>query len=164
MQFWSSALPVADGEAAVSLCLALSLSHFGYNRNCRWDGGGGVCVLSHRGMGSFPVSACVWCLQPAFDKPGRDVITPCAKWKSSGDINASKRQLAQVYCNVRAPKPGLQDLDVIDYLTIKTFGHLKWCNRTEFEQCFKQLTAAHRSEYLETNSDSSAISVFLRIF
>lgn len=73
-------------------------------------------MLSHRGMGSFPVSACVWCLQPAFDRQGRDVITLCAKWKSSGDINASKRQLAQMYCNVHDPTPGLQGLGVIDLL------------------------------------------------
>lgn len=40
----------------------------------------------------------------------------CGKWKSSGDINASKRRLAQMYCNVRALKSGLQDRGVIDYL------------------------------------------------
>lgn len=30
----------------------------------------GECVRGHRGMGPFPVSACVWCLQLAFDKQG----------------------------------------------------------------------------------------------
>lgn len=93
-------------------------------------------ALSHRGMGSSPVSACVWCLQPVFDKQGREVIMLCGKWKSSGDINASKRRLAQMYCHVGALKSGLQDLVVTDYLTVKTVSHLQRCNCAQFVQCF----------------------------
>ena len=60
----------------------------------------------------------------------------CGKWKSSGDINASKRRLAQMYCNVRALKSGLRDRGVIDCLTTKMFSHLQRCNCAEFVQCF----------------------------
>lgn len=77
------------------------------------------CVRSAMGEGSFPVSAGAQCLQPAFDKQGREVSVLCGKWKSSGCINASKRRLATMYCNVGALKSGLQDIPVMIILVVR---------------------------------------------
>lgn len=129
------------GTAALSVCLAPSLPRVGYNRSDRRREMVAVeCVCSAiGGDGCSPGSARLWCLQSAFDKQGTGMVMLCGKWKSSGDINASERRLAQISRDVHAPPlptSGLQDLGVIDYLTIKLFSHLKRCMCTESVQCF----------------------------
>lgn len=71
---------MADGQL-LSLCVLLSSSLILVTIEITDEMVAVVCVCSdsHRGMGSFPVSACVWCLQPAFDKQGKVVITLRAK-------------------------------------------------------------------------------------
>lgn len=55
---------------------------------------------------------------------------------------------SDVYCNASAPKSGLQDLGVMHYFAIRMFSHVKRYNCTGFVQCFLQLTAARRFDYL----------------
>lgn len=130
------------------LCLALSLPRVDDNGNYRGDGGrrgGGVCA-SHRGMGAFPVSACVCaCSQPLTGGGGMGLRG--VQNGSPPATGASKRQLAQAPGRIRAPGrasgPG-----TIDCLARKMLRHWKRCSCSELAQGSEQRTAAHRPESL----------------